>query len=55
LKKENFDADKERMSTLLEIEQINRILEDQKGFDGIRSKYVYQTLLWDKLLDKRLF
>ncbi|CDW85289.1 UNKNOWN [Stylonychia lemnae] len=55
LKKENFDADKERMSTLLEIDQINRILDDQKGFDGIRSKYVYQTLLWDKLLDKRLF
>eukprot|EP00347_Sterkiella_histriomuscorum_P019779 403340323 len=55
LKKENFDADKERMSTLLEIDQVNRILQDQKGFDGVRSKYVYQTLLWDKLLDKRLF
>jgi len=23
--------------------------------EGVRNKYVYQTLLWDKLMNKRLF
>lgn len=23
--------------------------------DDMRSKYIYQTLLWDKMLDNRLF
>jgi len=31
LKKENFDADKERMTTLLELDQMNKVWEGQKN------------------------
>uniref|UniRef100_A0A7S3K8H0 Uncharacterized protein n=1 Tax=Euplotes crassus TaxID=5936 RepID=A0A7S3K8H0_EUPCR len=29
-------------------------LENQKALDGIRHKYVYNTLLWDKLMDHKM-
>ena len=29
-------------------------LENQKHLDSVRHKYVYNTLLWDKLIDHKL-
>jgi len=51
LRKEGYDADKERAQVLTEIDQLHRNLQDSKHVEGIRNKYVYQTLLWDKLMN----
>ena len=29
-------------------------MENQKHLDSVRHKYVYNTLLWDKLMDHKL-
>jgi len=41
LKKENFDADQERIKTIIELQEVNKALDNQKHFDDARSKYVY--------------
>lgn len=41
------------MDTLGEVDKIRGELENQKALDGIRHKYVYNTLMWDKLMDHK--
>lgn len=54
LKKDAADADRERFDSLAEVDRIRGELENQKALDGIRHKYVYNTLLWDKLMDHKM-
>jgi hypothetical protein len=54
LKKEAADADRERFDSLNEVDRVRGELENQKALDGIRHKYVYNTLLWDKLMDHKM-
>ena len=54
LKKDGFDAEKDRLETLSELERMREELRNSKYLDNVRSKYVYQTLLWDKLLDHKI-
>lgn len=54
LKKEAGQADRERFDTLAEVDQMRGELENQKALDGVRHKYVYNTLLWDKLMDHKM-
>jgi len=53
LKKDASTADRERFDTLAEVDRMRGELENQKALDGIRHKYVYNTLLWDKLMDHK--
>ena len=54
LKKEAADADRDRFNSLSEVDRIRAELENQKALDSIRHKYVYNTLLWDKLMDHKM-
>ena len=54
LKKDAADADRERFDSLSEVDRIRAELENQKSLDNIRHKYVYNTLLWDKLMDHKM-
>lgn len=54
LKKDATVADRERFDTLAEVDRMRGELENQKALDGIRHKYVYNTLLWDKLMDHKM-
>jgi len=54
LKKDAADADRDRFDSLAEVDRIRGELENQKALDGIRHKYVYNTLLWDKLMDHKM-
>lgn len=54
LKKDAATSDRERFDTLAEVDRIRGELENQKALDGIRHKYVYNTLLWDKLMDHKM-
>lgn len=54
LKKEAGTSDRERFDTLAEVDRIRGELENQKALDGVRHKYVYNTLLWDKLMDHKM-
>lgn len=53
LKKDASVSDRERFDTLAEVDRIRGELENQKSLDGIRHKYVYNTLMWDKLMDHK--
>ncbi|CAI2361752.1 unnamed protein product [Moneuplotes crassus] len=53
LKKDATVADRERFDSLAEVDRMRGELENQKALDGIRHKYVYNTLLWDKLMDHK--
>ena len=52
LKKDAGVADRERFDTLAEVDRVRGELENQKALDSIRHKYVYNTLMWDKLMDQ---
>ena len=52
--KDGFDAEKDRLETLNELDRMRGELHNTKNLDNIRHKYVYQTLLWDKLLDHKI-
>ncbi|CAI2361520.1 unnamed protein product [Moneuplotes crassus] len=54
LKKDATVADRERFDSLAEVDRMRGELENQKALDGIRHKYVYNTLLWDKLMDHKM-
>jgi hypothetical protein len=54
LKKDAGTSDRERFDTLAEVDRIRGELENQKALDGVRHKYVYNTLLWDKLIDHKV-
>ncbi len=54
LKKEANQCDVDRVDSLAEVDRVRGELENQKHLDNIRHKYVYNTLLWDKLMDHKL-